>query len=198
MNFSKRKKLIWEQDSQESLENLRARVLLDWLIENDEVLDDTTLDDIEQSDDYYEVPTFEVDRMRFGVGTEYEMEMSAKENISDFIDQECLYSFNTNFFSEFLGTFVLQLGLYSIFHKGTPDLQSHFGTFLVGILVWSLGLSMGGTTGYAINPARDLAPRLVHFLLPIPGKGSSNWQYAWIPILAPLCGSAFAAFLIKL
>jgi glycerol uptake facilitator protein len=104
----------------------------------------------------------------------------------------------SNFFSEFLGTFVLQLGLYSIFHKGTPDLQSHFGTFLVGILVWSLGLSMGGTTGYAINPARDLAPRIVHFLLPIPGKGSSNWQYAWIPILAPLCGSAFAAFLIKL
>jgi hypothetical protein len=102
MNFSKRKKLIWEQDSQESLENLRARVLLEWLIENDEVLDDTTLDDIEQSDDYYEVPTFEVDEMRFGVGTEYEMEMSAKENISDFIDQEGLDSFNTNFVREFL------------------------------------------------------------------------------------------------
>jgi len=102
MNFSKRKKLIWEQDSQESLENLRARVLLEWLIENDEVLDDTTLDDIEQSDDYYEVPTFEVDEMRFGVGTEYEMEMSAKENISDFIHQEGLDSFNTNFVREFL------------------------------------------------------------------------------------------------
>jgi hypothetical protein len=102
MNFSKRKKLIWEQDSQESVENLKVKVLLELLIENGEVSDDTTLDDIEQSDDYYEVPTFEVDRMRFGVGTEYEMEMSAKENISDFIDQEGLDSFNTNFVREFL------------------------------------------------------------------------------------------------
>jgi hypothetical protein len=102
MNFSKRKKLIWEQDSQESVENLKVKVLLEFLIENGEVSDDTTLDDIEQSDDYYEVPTFEVDEMRFGVGTEYEMEMSAKENISDFIDQEGLDSFNTNFVREFL------------------------------------------------------------------------------------------------
>lgn len=102
MNFSKRKKLIWEQDSQESIENLKAKVLLDWLIENDEVLEDTTLDEIEQSDDYYMVPTFEVDEMRFGVGTEYEMEMSAKENISDFIDQEGLESFNANFVRGFL------------------------------------------------------------------------------------------------
>jgi hypothetical protein len=102
MNFSKRKKLIWEQDSQESIENLKAKVLLDWLIENDEVLEDMTLDEIEQSDDYYMVPTFEVDEMRFGVGTEYEMEMSAKENISDFIDQEGLESFNANFVRGFL------------------------------------------------------------------------------------------------
>jgi hypothetical protein len=102
MNFSKRKKLIWEQDSQESIENLKAKVLLDWLIENDEVLEDTTLDEIEQSDDYYMAPTFEVDEMRFGVGTEYEMEMSAKENISDFIDQEGLESFNANFVRGFL------------------------------------------------------------------------------------------------
>jgi hypothetical protein len=102
MNFSKRKKLIWEQDSQESIENLKAKVLLDSLIENDEVLEDTTLDEIEQSDDYYMVPTFEVDEMRFGVGTEYEMEMSAKENISDFIDQEGLESFNANFVRGFL------------------------------------------------------------------------------------------------
>jgi hypothetical protein len=102
MNFSKRKKLIWEQDSQESIENLKAKVLLDWLIENDEVLEDTTLDEIEQSDDYYMVPTFEVDEMRFGVGTEYEMEISTKENISDFIDQEGLESFNANFVRGFL------------------------------------------------------------------------------------------------
>ena len=60
------------------------------------------------------------------------------------------------------------------------------GPWLVGSLVWGIGLSLGGTTGYAINPARDLGPRLVHSLLPIPGKGGSNWRYAWIPIVGDL------------
>lgn len=103
----------------------------------------------------------------------------------------------SNFFSEALGTFFLILGLYAIFHKNSPDLNPHFGVFLVGILVWSLGLSMGGTTGYAINPARDLGPRLAHFFLPISGKGASNWRYAWIPVFAPLTGASLAAFFIK-
>ena len=102
MNFSKRKKLIWEQDSQESIENLKAKVLLKWLIENGEVSEDTTLDDIEQSNDYYEVPTFEVDGMEFGVGTEYEMEMSTKENITDFVNEEGLDSFNKDFVEQYL------------------------------------------------------------------------------------------------
>ncbi|MCB1143625.1 MAG: aquaporin family protein [Leptospiraceae bacterium] len=104
----------------------------------------------------------------------------------------------SNFFSEFLGTFLLMLGLHSIFYSGNPGLESHVGTFLVGILVWSLGLSMGGTTGYAINPARDLGPRIAHFLLPIPGKGNSNWSYAPVPLLGPLLGSSVAAILIGL
>ncbi|EQA44305.1 MIP family channel protein [Leptospira broomii serovar Hurstbridge str. 5399] len=103
-----------------------------------------------------------------------------------------------NFTSEFLGTFILILGVYAIFSPQIKGLTSHLGAFLVGLLVWSIGLSMGGTTGYAINPARDFGPRLAHFLLPIPGKGSSRWEYAWLPVVAPLCGGAFAGFLLRL
>ncbi len=66
------------------------------------------------------------------------------------------------------------------------------GQWLVGSLVWGIGLSLGGTTGYAINPARDLGPRLAHALLPIPGKGGSNWSYAAIPVLGPLTGGVLA------
>jgi len=102
----------------------------------------------------------------------------------------------SNFFSEFLGTFLLLLGIYSIFHPSMIGLTVHMGAFLVGVLVWAIGLSLGGTTGYAINPARDLGPRIMHSILPIPGKGKSNWKYAWIPIVAPLSGAAVAAYFI--
>jgi glycerol uptake facilitator protein len=68
---------------------------------------------------------------------------------------------------------------------------------LVGIIVWVIGLSLGGTTGYAINPARDLGPRLAHFLLPIPGKRDSDWGYSWIPVLGPIAGGIAAALLFK-
>jgi glycerol uptake facilitator protein len=72
-----------------------------------------------------------------------------------------------------------------------------FGPFLVGILVWSIGLSLGGPTGYAINPARDLGPRLAHFLLPIPGKGDSDWNYAWVPVIGPILGGVLGAVVYK-
>ena len=62
-------------------------------------------------------------------------------------------------------------------------------------LIMAIGMSLGGATGYAINPARDLAPRIVHTLLPIPGKGGSDWSYAWVPVVGPLCGAALAALL---
>jgi glycerol uptake facilitator protein len=71
------------------------------------------------------------------------------------------------------------------------------GPWLVGSLVWGIGLSLGGTTGYAINPARDLGPRIVHWLLPIPGKGGSNWRYAPIPIVGDLAGAALAGLLLR-
>jgi glycerol uptake facilitator protein len=73
-----------------------------------------------------------------------------------------------------------------------------FGPALVGLLVFALGLSLGGPTGYAINPARDLGPRLAHALLPIPGKGGSDWSYAWVPVVAPIAGGVAGAQLFKL
>jgi glycerol uptake facilitator protein len=103
----------------------------------------------------------------------------------------------SNFFGELLGTFLLIIGLHSISHPSLSGLTPHIAVLFVGLLVWSLGLSMGGTTGYAINPARDFGPRLAHFLLPISGKADSNWKYSWIPVLAPLVGSTLAAFFIK-
>ena len=88
-----------------------------------------------------------------------------------------------NVFSEIIGTMVLVVVAGAIFSHGVSMTgpAAGLGPWLVGSLVWGIGLSLGGTTGYAINPARDLGPRLVHALLPIPGKGGSNWRYAWVP-----------------
>ncbi|MGA3370559.1 MAG: MIP/aquaporin family protein [Terracidiphilus sp.] len=104
-----------------------------------------------------------------------------------------------NLLSEALGTAVLVVVAGSIFSHGVSMAgpAAGVGPWLVGSLVWGIGLSLGGTTGYAINPARDLGPRIVHALLPIPGKGGSNWGYAWIPVLGPLVGGALAGFLLR-
>lgn len=105
-----------------------------------------------------------------------------------------------NLLSEMIGTAVLVLVAGAIFSPGVAERgpAAGMGPWLVGSLVWGIGLSLGGTTGYAINPARDFGPRLVHALAPIPGKGGSNWRYAPIPILGPLIGAALAGFLIRL
>ncbi len=105
----------------------------------------------------------------------------------------------SNNITEIIGTMVLVLGVASIFSStgmtaGIP--ASGLGPFLVGALVWGIGLSLGGPTGYAINPARDLGPRIAHFLLPIAGKGDSDWGYSWIPVVAPLVGGVLAGLLI--
>ena len=89
------------------------------------------------------------------------------------------------------GTFVLMVGASSIYSMEGSGL----GPFLVGMLVFVIGNALGGTTGYAINPARDLAPRLAHFLLPIKGKGDSHWEYAWIPLVAPVVGAVVGILL---
>lgn len=95
-----------------------------------------------------------------------------------------------NFISEFLGTFVLLFGLSAL---GINRFAEGLNPLVVGALVLAIGHSLGGTTGYAINPARDLGPRIAHFLLPIPGKGDSDWGYAWIPVVAPILGGICGA-----
>ena len=104
-----------------------------------------------------------------------------------------------NLFSEALGTSMLVLIAGAIFSQGVSITgpAAGFGPWLVGSLVWGIGLSLGATTGYAINPARDLGPRLVHYLLPIPGKGDSNWGYSWIPIVGDLTGGVVAGILLR-
>ncbi len=103
-----------------------------------------------------------------------------------------------NFVSEVISTMVLVVVAGAIFSHGVSMTgpAAGLGPWLVSSLVWGIGLSLGGTTGYAINPARDLGPRLVHALLPIPGKGGSNWGYAWVPILGDLTGGALAGLLL--
>ncbi len=100
-----------------------------------------------------------------------------------------------NFISEFIGGFVLLLGLMAI---GANRFADGLNPLIVGALILSIGISLGGTTGYAINPARDLGPRLAHAVLPIPGKGGNDWRYAWIPVVAPIVGGVCAAVLYKM
>jgi len=97
-----------------------------------------------------------------------------------------------NLITEGIGTFVLVFGVLAL-GSYKPANDSGLTPLLVGVLVWAIGLSLGGPTGYAINPARDLGPRIVHALLPIPGKGGSDWGYAWIPVLGPILGGIAGA-----
>lgn len=92
-----------------------------------------------------------------------------------------------NLLTEMIGTFMLLLGVGFIFNVNN-GLAGGVGPLAMGFWVWSIGLSLGGPTGYAINPARDLAPRIAHAVLPIPGKGSSDWAYAWVPVVGPIIG----------
>lgn len=96
----------------------------------------------------------------------------------------------SNLISEIIGTFMLVFGVYAIVSN---ELAPGFAALLVGFLVWSIGLSLGGPTGYAINPARDLGPRIAHAVLPIAGKGSSDWEYSWIPVVGPIIGGVLGA-----
>jgi glycerol uptake facilitator protein len=94
-----------------------------------------------------------------------------------------------NLISEIIGTFILVVGVLGIVSNDAGALTP----LLVGFLVFGIGLSLGGPTGYAINPARDLGPRIAHAILPIPGKGTSDWEYSWIPVVGPLIGGAVGA-----
>jgi glycerol uptake facilitator protein len=104
-----------------------------------------------------------------------------------------------NLATEIIGTFVLVLVAAAISSKyGTGvGLSPGLGPFLIGFLVWGIGLSLGGPTGYAINPARDLGPRLMHAVLPIAGKGSSDFGYSYVPLIGPLVGASIAGIMVK-
>jgi glycerol uptake facilitator protein len=102
-----------------------------------------------------------------------------------------------NLVSEVIGTFVLVFVIFAFANNGSAGLAA-LGALPVALLVLVIGLALGGTTGYAINPARDLGPRIAHFLLPIPGKRDSDWEYAWIPVVGPLVGAAVAVIVYQL
>jgi glycerol uptake facilitator protein len=99
-----------------------------------------------------------------------------------------------NLVTEVIGTAMLLLGVLGILDSHNA-LGSGLGPYLIGILVFSIGLSLGGPTGYAINPARDLGPRIAHAVLPIAGKGDSDWGYSWIPVVGPIIGGILGAIL---
>ena len=129
--------------------------------------------------------------------------------LATFATAPAIRSKQSNLLSELIGTAVLVLAVLLAIDpfmdataaaapiKGKIGLGA-LGALPVGLLVLSIGLSLGGTTGYAINPARDLGPRIAHHLLPIPGKRDSDWDYAWIPVVGPLLGAVVAVILYKL
>ena len=101
-----------------------------------------------------------------------------------------------NVITEVIGTFVLVFGILAFFDN-VATAETGLGPLIVGLLVVGIGMSLGGPTGYAINPARDLGPRIMHAILPIPGKGDSDWGYAWVPVVAPIVGGILAALAYK-
>ena len=117
-----------------------------------------------------------------------------------FSTMPAIRNFGANLLSEIIGTFVLVLGVAAIFSKRVALVgpAPALGPYLVGVLVWAIGLSLGGTTGYAINPARDLGPRIVHALLPLGKKVGSGWSYAIVPVIGPLIGAGLAGWFVRL
>jgi len=118
-----------------------------------------------------------------------------------FSTSPAIRSAGANLIAEIIGGFMLVLALLAVISPGNfvpgSELAKGFGPVLVGVIVASIGLSLGGPTGYAINPARDLGPRIAHALLPIAGKGTSDWGYAWIPIAGPTIGGVLGAVLYR-
>jgi len=109
-------------------------------------------------------------------------------------------NYSLNFLCECIATTVLIVVLFSLFNKnvtGTIGYTNGFGNYMVGMLVWAVGLCFGGPTGYALNPARDLGPRIAHAILPIAGKGSSDWAYSWVPVVAPMVGGVIGYVVCK-
>lgn len=116
----------------------------------------------------------------------------ADAKLAVFCTGPAIRSYGNNFTSELMATFVLVYTILGISQTAVGDVAA-VGTFGVGAIIFACGASLGGTTGYAINPARDLGPRIAHYILPIPGKRDSDWNYAWIPVVGPIVGAVLAA-----
>ncbi len=124
----------------------------------------------------------------------WERTESATLKLSTFSTGPAVRSIPSNLFSEIIATMILVLAILFI---GANKFADGLNPMVVGALIISIGLSLGGTTGFAINPARDLGPRIAHFILPIPGKGSSDWSYSWIPVVGPIIGGLLGSWIYK-
>jgi glycerol uptake facilitator protein len=114
--------------------------------------------------------------------------------LSVFSTGPAIRNYAANLVTEIIATFVLVFGILAIVGNKNVGVTG-LATLLVAFLVVGIGLSLGGPTGYAINPARDLSPRIMHAILPIPGKGTSDWEYAWVPVVGPAIGGVLGGFL---
>ena len=125
----------------------------------------------------------------------YDATDDAAAKLGTFCTAPAIRNYGRTLFSELLGTFVLVFVILALATEGnTPEMgMGALGAFPVAMLIVALGMSLGGTTGYAINPARDLSPRVAHALLPIKGKGPSDWAYSWVPVVGPVAGGLLAA-----
>ena len=113
-----------------------------------------------------------------------------QNNLACFATIPAISNKGSNFISEFIGTFILVFSILGV--KNTTVVEG-FSPIIVGLIILAIGISLGGTTGYAINPARDLGPRIIYSILPMRYKGEANWSYAWIPVIAPICGGVSAS-----
>jgi glycerol uptake facilitator protein len=118
----------------------------------------------------------------------FEATENADLKLAVFCTAPAIRNYGWNLVTEIIGTMMLLWGVVFLFVTNGGDSVGPLGPYLVGFLVFSIGLSLGGPTGYAINPARDLGPRISHFVLPIPGKRDSDWGYSWVPVVGPLIG----------
>jgi glycerol uptake facilitator protein len=126
----------------------------------------------------------------------FEQTAEAETKLAVFCTIPAIRSTWNNFISEMVATFVLVFGALHI--AGPANSLGALDALPVGLLVLGIGLSLGGSTGYAINPARDLGPRIMHYFLPITQKGSSDWRYAWVPVVAPIVGGLLGALIFHL
>lgn len=127
----------------------------------------------------------------------WEISDDAGAKLAIFCTGPAIRNYTQNLICEIVATVMLIFTIFAMFSKPIGAMSPGFGPYMVAVLVWGLGASLGGTTGYAMNPARDLGPRIAHAICPVAGKGSSDWAYSWVPVLGPMIGGGLAYILGK-